>query len=323
MNKIKSLLILLFVALIGFGCTTASDEPFDQSAAERISSTLAKFKATLLARGSWVMEYFPDPNLSYGGWVYVIEFRDDNTLTAWFEGSTFINADPLVTISDYAVEFGTGPMLKFNTHNDYLHFFSFPGDNGAGYQGWKGDFEFTLLSISSGYDEILMRGIKTGNIIRLKPLSGEYTPQSYIEAVQDDQMSVGNTSFNITANGISIGTISRANTIYQYDFLQYAESKVWTISYSYQKQVCDNSGELVYNLEGEPVYQTVYVKDFVSSINLPGRILKLYEPYQFKGDVIPQLGGQTMQTFEWRLGVTSAYDNYTCTDSFFDFKLTK
>ena len=72
---------------------------------------------------------------------------------------------------------------------------------------------------------------------------------------------------------------------------------------------------------GERMYETIEVNDRISVINLPGNVMQIYEPYAFRGDVIPMLKGQTMRTFQWQLGATSSSDCFVCTDSFFDFKL--
>ncbi|MDE6777956.1 MAG: DUF4302 domain-containing protein [Alistipes sp.] len=318
----KKLLYIILAGLAAAFCACGdSDEAFDLTASQRMDKAVERYRFALLASERWVMEYFPDEELNYGGWVYVIEFHADNTLKAWFEGSTFITGTPPVTESNYAVEFSTGPMLKFTTHNDFLHFFSFPGANGAGYEGYKGDYEFTIMEMSPAFDEIIMRGIKTGNRIRLTPLSGEYTPESYIETVRADQQSVKRTKFRVTANGEEVATIERANAIYPGSFTQYAASKIWTISYAYDEPLCDIAGNPMLDGNGERMYETIEVNDRISVINLPGNVMQIYEPYAFRGDVIPMLKGQTMRTFQWQLGATSSSDCFVCTDSFFDFKL--
>lgn len=319
----KKLLYILTAALAAALCACGDNgDVFDLTASQRMDKAVERYRFALLASETWVMEYFPDEDLKYGGWVYVIEFREDNTLKAWFEGSTFIPGQSPVVESGYAVEFTTGPMLKFTTHNDYLHFFSFPGgSNGAGYQGYKGDYEFTIMEMSPAFDEIIMRGIKTGNRIRLTPLSGEYTPESYIEAIRANQQSVKRTKFRVTANGEEVATIERANAIYPGSFTQYAASKTWTISYTYDEPLRDIAGNQMLDSDGNPMFTAVEVSDPICVINLPGNVMQFYEPYAFRGDVVPMLKGQTMRTFQWQLGATSSSDCFVCTDSFFDFKL--
>lgn len=321
MKKILFYSLLAFLTL-GFPSCENDYEVFDLTPAQRTAQTLQRYHFALQANEYWVMEYFPDDELRYGGWVYIVRFDKNNRVTAWFEGQSFVELmDQPQLESEYAVEFGTGPMLKFTTHNDYLHYFALAGANGSGYQGWKGDYEFTFMSISPAFDEIVLRGIKTGNRIRLTPLSGEYTPESYISEVIANQQTQSRTSFKVMANGEQIATIERPSAIYLSNFPQYAASKVWTICYSYREPAMDNAGRPILDSEGNPTFRTVEVADPLCVIYLPGNIMKIYEPYTFKGDVVPMLAGQTMQTFQWQLGVTSASDSYVCRDSFFDFQL--
>ena len=266
MKKRINILLLAGLLFSAVACDD-SENNFSESTSTRIEQTLERYKFALQAGKTWVMEYFPDENLGYGGWIYIVEFQDDRMVKAWFEGSTFVEADPLRTESEYRVEFSTGPMLKFATHNDYLHFFSFPGDNGAGYQGWKGDYEFTFM-----------------------------------------------------ANGEQIGTLTRPNATLTTNFRQYAASKVWSFRYSYRQQAFDDYGRPKVDEHGKPVYETVEANDPVSVIYLPDGIMQFYAPYTFRGELFG-LPNQTVQTFKWQLGPTSASDCYVCTDSFLDIKL--
>lgn len=317
----KKLLNILFAgAILTFASCGNDDNVFDQTVSERIAKTVAQYKTALMLGERWVLEYWPDDELSYGGWVYVLEFKDDSTVQAWFEGNDFVPkavfvSDPPVTVSEYQVEFSTATMLKFITQNDFLHYFAFPDGTNGGYQGRKGDFEFIMMSVSPTMDEIILKGSRTGNRMRMTPLSGQYSPEGYIKAVKSDQTSIHRKAFGINVNGERIGTMERASTTYTKDFTMYAESKMWTISYSY-KQFTGATDE-----DGHPVYETVEVTDQLSVINLPGGIMKLYEPYVFKANATPGLAGKTMQTFQWTLGETSAQNGYICTDSSIDIAL--
>lgn len=326
-SAMKKILYILIagIALSLSSCEKDEQELFDAPVSERIARTIAKYEFALHNVGTWVMEYYPDDKLSYGGWIYVVEFGENNKVKAWFEGDTFdqgfLNSGDMITESDYVIEFSTGPMLKFTSHNDFLHYFAFPDGSNGGYQGRRGDFEFTLMSISEAFDEIIMRGIKTGNSIRLTPLSGEYSPESYIQAVRNAQSAMPHNKLKVLANGEQIGELERANKPYFPVFAQYASSKVWTLKYNYQKQAAGTDGNPLTDENGDPVYETVNVSDQVSVIHLPNGVMKIYEPYEFKGDVIPLLKGQTMQTFVWTQGISSPLDCYASTDSFFDIKL--
>ena len=264
-RKIRISGLLAAVLLSAAGC---QDDfyVFEDSASERIAQGLAKCDQALLDGKTWVMEYFPSEEFEYGGWMYVLRFNEGHTVRAWFEGETF--ADDTYIETPYAVEHSTGPMLKFVNYNDYLHYFSFPGGNG-GYQGYKGDYEFTFMDVSP--DLITLRGVKTEN----------YREDSFEHCYQ---------------------------------------SKLWTVSYTYQQQKTDSQGEPVFDDQsGEPVYEDVLVNDVLSFIAYPDGTMSLYEPYTFKGEV-EGLADQTIQTFKWVKGAVSTADCFVCTDSLLEIR---
>lgn len=322
----KRLLNILFAAsAVAFVSCADQDDAFDKSVSERINQTLEQYRSAFQIRGTWVLEYWPDNDLAYGGWIYVVEFKDGRYLESWFEGKDFVPraeyaSSPLLTGSEYQVEYSTGPMLKFCTHNDFLHYFAFPGATTGGYRGRRGDFEFTLMSISPAADEIIMRGVKTGNTMRMTPLTG-YTADEYIAAVQQSQLAVNATSLKVMVNGEQIGTIERTSRTSLSNATAYSTSKCWTIRYSYQQQARGTDGNPVIDETGFPVYETVEVSDRLSAIHFPDGVMQLYEDYVFKGDAVFGLAGRTMRSFKWQLGATSALDGYLCTDSFLDIKL--
>ena len=304
MKRIIYFISAFMLMALSASCDKA-ESPFDKSSSERTEWELERYRFALKARETWVMEYFPDEDLAYGGWVYVMQFGDNNRVRMWFEGSGFVGENP-VTESEYVVEQGTGPMLKFRTHNDYLHWFTFPGGpNGSGYNAFEGDFEFKIMSVSESYDEIILRGNRTGNTIRMYPLPAEYTPESFVKTVCDEQLAFNDQMMTVIVNGTEIGSLTRENTPAAASFSRYYSSKIWTLRYSYP----DENGE------------TVTVEDKLSVINLPGRVMKLYAPYVFEHDAVPYLGGNSMQTFEWRLGAVSPMDCYVCTDSFMEIQI--
>lgn len=323
----RKLLNILLAGTILALASCDNDKPvFDQTVSERIAQTVGQYKTALMLGEKWVLEYWPDSDLTYGGWVYIVEFKDDHTVRAWFEGSEFVPqavfaADPPVTESEYKVEFSTAVMLKFITQNDYLHYFAFPDGSNGGYQGREGDFEFVLMSISPAMDEIVLKGSRTGNRMRMTPLSGEFTPESYLETIRNNQAAVFQRELKVFANGEEIGTMERASKPYFKEFSLFSSSKMWTFNYNYEQQAVDVEGKPVYDINGAPVYETVYVTDKLGVIHLPGGIMQFYEPYVFKGDASPGLAGQTMRTFRWTLGETSAQNAYLSTDSSIEIRL--
>ncbi len=290
----------LLLALICASCSK-NNRIYDISAAERTQETLDLYRTALTDRGTWVMEYFPDEQLRYGGWIYVLEFRTDNIVKAWFEGAGFIpQADP-VTESEYAVDLGTGPMLRFVTNNDYLHFFSFPGGpNGGGYQGWGGDHEFTFMSMSEARDEIVLRGLKSHNRIILRPLPEGITPEQYIARVHESVLRPTKTEYDLCVNGKVIGTATREANPELDNFKKYYGSKVWTLRYN----------------DGEDI-----VRGHLCSLNLPDGVMRLYEPYAFRGNSVEGLDGRTVGEFRWTPGVFTSLDYYSGTDSFYQITI--
>ncbi len=327
-NILKLSLLSIAMLCTATACNDNDLYYFDDSASERIEEAVSKYAFALDAVDLWVIEYFPCKDLEnlentsvnkYGGWIYVVEFRENNIVRAWFEGDTFVPADQNIYESEYRVEYSTGPMLKFDTHNSFLHYFVTPGYNGSGYQGYEGDHEFTIMSMSDSFDEIFLRGIKTGNMMRMSPLPGGYTPESYINEIRSAQQAITRTEFDIVVNGEKIGTISRDNTPIMSDFEKYASSKVWTLKYEYDTPAFDDAGQPILDENGQQTYTSVMAADRVCAISLPGNVMKLYKPYTFRRS-LHGFADQTIQTFKWELGHTSAADCYVCTDSFLDVR---
>lgn len=283
----KRFTYIVIVAVCLISCNR-HERIFSQSAAERMADAVDLYSSALSARGTWIMEYFPDDQLRYGGWIYVLDFHEDLTVDAWFEGEKFVPQTDPVTTSEYRVDFSIGPMLKFCTNNDYIHFFSFPGrPDGGGYQGYRGDYEFTIMSLDNAMDNMILRGMKTENRIRLTPLSGEWTPESYIKAVQESQMNVKPLSFDIVLDGEVIGKATRGSRTVLDNFSQYSRSKIWTLEY------------------GD-------IKEDICTISLPDGVIKTYAPYTFKAGPAE---GLEIYSFRWIAAEDSARDRFVCLDN--------
>lgn len=312
-----NLLSLLAVSLLATTACNDDDSIFENSAAERIEQGLDRYEQALLKGKTWIMEYYPSESLKYGGWIYVLRFNEDHTVRAWFEGSTF--ADDTYVQTTYAVEYSTGPMLKFVDYNDYLHFFAFPGDHG--YQGLEGDYEFSFMKLTST-PEIIIRGSKTANDMRLSLLPSGVEPEEYLEAVRESQRIVTPTTLKCIVNGKQIGTLSRENAFIEDNFEQYAASKIWTLSYTARIQNTDPQGNPMFDEEGNPVYYEKQINDQLTFIHYPDHTMKLYRPYTFQG-VVDGISGQTMQTLAWEQGQTPASDHFVCTDSFYEIRFVQ
>lgn len=312
-----NILSLLAVTLLAATACNDDDYIFEDSAAERIEQGLERYEKALLDGKTWIMEYYPSESIKYGGWIYVLRFDEKHRVRAWFEGSTF--ADDSYVETTYAVEYTTGPMLKFVDYNDYLHFFAFPGD--YGYQGLEGDYEFSFMRINPG-PEIIVRGSKTGNDMRLTLLPSGYEPEEYVEAVRESQRIVTPTTLKCMVNGKQVGTLTRESAFVEDNFEQYVASKTWTLSYTCQIQTTDPQGNPVFDDQGNPVCYDKEVNDRLTFIHYPDHTMKLYEPYTFQG-MLDGISGQTMQTLAWEQGTTPTADHFVCTDSFYEIKFVQ
>lgn len=319
MKHITNIVALLAATLLLATSCRSDDSIFEESAAERIQQGLDFYEKALLDGQTWIMEYFPSEDLKYGGWIYVLTFNADHNVRAWFEGETFVD-DQNYLETPYAVEYSTGPILKFVNFNSFLHYFAMPNYE-HGYQGLEGEYEFSFLGITAE-PEILLYGIKTDKTMKLRLLPGDYTPEEYVEAVRESQRIVRPTTLKLMVNGKEYGTLTRANAFQDDTFEGYMQSKVWTLSYNYRQQQTDPTGAPVYDDEGNPVYEEVAVNDRLSFIHYPDNTMKLYEPYTFKGE-LEGLSGQTMQTLEWKIGTAPLSDKFVCLDSFLEIEFVQ
>ena len=153
------------------------------------------------------------------------------------------------------------------------------------------------------------------------PLPGGVTPEEYIASVKASDLAVTRTSFDLCVNGQVIGTATRESAPALDNFNKFYKSKVWTLRYMKPVQKIDENGNAVVDESGAPVYENVAVNDRVCAINLPGGVMKLYEPYAFQGNIIEGLDGQVVSEFKWEHGVFSSLDYYSGTDSFYQIVL--
>lgn len=156
----------LLFCLVLPSCLKDQEDLFDENPTVRMTEYLANAKKVLMSPANgWVMCYYPDNAQSYGGYNYTVKFTDDK-VEAGFEFAA--NLDETVT-SLYRLGTDSGPMLSFDTNNDFLHYFSTPSS--SNYQAYGGDFEFILLEVEE--DHVKMMGRRSGNTIMMYPLEEE------------------------------------------------------------------------------------------------------------------------------------------------------
>lgn len=199
-KKILLYLLLALPAVLFQSCVSDQEDIFDKPSSERVSDFIAAVQDTLSnATYGWELDYYPESHQVYGGFVYGLKF-DRDQVTASFE------TNPDVTKSSlYSMKKDMGPVISFDSHNQFLHFFSTPAE--GLYEGLKGDFEFVVDSLGS--DVIKVHGKRSQNTMYLRKLKED--PKAYVKKV----VSMGD-SFNLYA---SVGTIGglEANVFFDVD----------------------------------------------------------------------------------------------------------
>lgn len=146
-------------------CLKDQDDVFDVDANNRLEQRLADCKNTLISSEyGWAFDYFPDRNISFGGFVYGLKFTEtDVTVSCEL-------APGMTETSLYKMTNDNGPVLSFDSYNTLMHFFATPdGDN---YEAYDGDFEFIIMDVKP--DLITLRGNRTGNTMYLRRLTEDH-----------------------------------------------------------------------------------------------------------------------------------------------------
>ena len=202
------LFIALGAALLATACVKDEDKLFSDSASARLQKAMAADQKVLVDEpGCWLMEYYPQKNQAYGGYLFFVKFTETQ-VTAWGE----IADDPTDNYTSlYKITHDSGPVLSFDEFNYLLHYFSTPsgskmaniyGDTGM-YQGHEGDFEFLILKATP--TEVLLKGKRSDCVIRMTPY--EEDPVEYLNNLKEGR----NQNFKATVQG-SIFTISAFGT---------------------------------------------------------------------------------------------------------------
>lgn len=184
----KKNLYTIIAAFIGanlllFSCSNEVEPLFDQSSSERVEEQLQDYRSLLVKPTyGWAMEYYPGgSNQSFGGYALTVSFSSDGYST--FRSSLEDNLDS-TAVSRYSVKKDVSITLNFDTYNKIFHYFSSPDistGSGTG-TGIGGDYEFILQSYTDS--SVVMKGKKTGNIIRMYALKEE--PANYLQKAKDN-----------------------------------------------------------------------------------------------------------------------------------------
>ena len=123
----------------------------------------------------WMLEYYPDSDLAYGGYVYFLTFNEGE-VSVQFQLADDVSV-PVTSL--YKMTPDDGPVLSFDTYNKYLHYFATP--SASEYQGMRGDTEFKIMGKSEDDSEIYLVGKKSGNRCTLTR-NDDYDPTEYLQA---------------------------------------------------------------------------------------------------------------------------------------------
>lgn len=168
-------LLFCCVALLTFtlqSCSNKEEEIFEESPSARLQALMDKTQATLVSsENGWVMDYFPDRDLSYGGFLYILKFNKQS-VEAYCELSDDLSES---IESLYKLSNDDGAVLSFDSYNEFLHFFATPSS--GRYEAYDGDFEFKIMKVED--DRITLKGKRSGNAIYLHRLKEE--PVQYLE----------------------------------------------------------------------------------------------------------------------------------------------
>lgn len=169
---ILSASILAASTMMLSSCLKDQEDIFEVDPSNRLEQRLEECKNTLISsENGWIMDYFPDRDISYGGYVYGMKFTEnDVTVTCEL-------APGETETSLYKMTNDNGPVLSFDSYNTLMHFFATPsGGSGGRYEAYDGDFEFIIMDVKP--DLITLRGNRTGNAIYLH--RAEADPVQYV-----------------------------------------------------------------------------------------------------------------------------------------------
>ncbi|MDR2815922.1 MAG: DUF4302 domain-containing protein [Proteiniphilum sp.] len=215
-------MIILAIGL-SQACTPETELLFDKPASERMSETLKNYQELLVSDSNgWIVEYYPHSSRTYGGFNLFFQFTEKEVTVKTELESSILTVDKAT--SSYSLGQDMGPTLNFNSYNEILNYFSDPAlpvGGGAGF-GLEGDYEFVFMSGNAS--EIILRGKKTQNTIRLTPISAENW-EKYREDAVAMKSTFGAPAYVITVNGKELTSITKPTPAYNRFVVTYEENE--------------------------------------------------------------------------------------------------
>lgn len=193
MKKIY-LILLAVLGMTATSCLMEEKELFDKTAAERLDAYLTEYNTLLeSSENGWLLEYYAEEEQSYGGYAYILQFAEGE-VTAYFQLADKLDE---TRTSYYKLTTDDGPVLTFDTYNEYIHFFATPDIEN--YQALQGDYEFRILALSEDASEITIQGKRTGNYMKLRKF--EQDPVQYLTKSADVEAAMAAPAYSVTVDG--------------------------------------------------------------------------------------------------------------------------
>lgn len=200
MKKIFAITIMALAVFAAQSCLFEQEDLFEESSSVRVTKLMDKArKALVSSEQGWLMEMYPEGSQKYGGYAFILQFTEDQKVTAYSELGTGSSAGFFNIISE------DGPVLIFDTYNLFLHFLSTP--NSSQYQAYEGEFEYVICDVSDKL--IKLRGCKTGNIMYLRKFEGD--PADYLARVLSEEENILMSGFEGTLGGVDIKASIKIN----------------------------------------------------------------------------------------------------------------
>jgi len=160
------------------GCSNEQEDLFNDSSANRVDAGIEEVNSILVgADKGWLMEYFLDEYLTYGGYNTLLKFNEDGTVEA---ASEMFESD-FVATSLYTIDQSAGVVVSIDTYNEVFSAFADPsaplvGSSGV---GMGGDNDFLVISVTS--EKVVLKGKKSGLLVSLTPMKQEWT--SFLDGI--------------------------------------------------------------------------------------------------------------------------------------------